>query len=153
VNANVALPSNAEEVRTIISFLLTPGLDPNIDRICVDLLKVPKHPVNIGIHTYVARQFHQSPPRSLTSWHLVRILQPYMQIMIPGLCGAYHRRSLLGEQQLSLHYCRYCFITKVSWYSLFLFPSDLLHFLLVSGFSRCRDSDNVLHYRPGSACG
>ncbi|KAK7689913.1 hypothetical protein QCA50_006552 [Cerrena zonata] len=66
VNANVALPSNAEEVRTIISFLLTPGLDPNIDRICVDLLKVPKHPVNIGIHTQnIATLYADNDSRSV----------------------------------------------------------------------------------------
>lgn len=50
-NPNTVLPSTAEEVRTIISFLLTPGLDTNIDRVCVDLLTVPKYPVHIGIHT------------------------------------------------------------------------------------------------------
>ena len=49
VNPNAVAPSTADDVRMIISLLLTPGLDPNIDRICVDLLKSSNHSAGIGM--------------------------------------------------------------------------------------------------------
>ena len=43
----------ADQIRSILATLLTPGLNPGIDRICYDQLKIPMTHTVFGLVTYV----------------------------------------------------------------------------------------------------